>query len=84
MTVTQCEKVMDLIRERISQRTLRPGERLPSIRSLAATTGISKSTVVEAYDRLVASWRHRAAQRGRLLCQQPAGATEIGGSPRAR
>lgn len=55
MTMTQCEKVMTLIRERIAQRTLRPGERLPSIRSLAAATGISKSTVVEAYDRLAAS-----------------------------
>ena len=55
MASGQCEKVMTLIRERISARTLLPGEKLPSVRSLAATTGISKSTVVEAYDRLAAS-----------------------------
>jgi DNA-binding transcriptional MocR family regulator len=47
--------VITLIRERISARTLLPGEKLPSVRSLAATTGISKSTVVEAYDRLSAA-----------------------------
>lgn len=55
MASGQCEKVMTLIRERISARTLLPGEKLPSVRSLAATTGISKSTVVEAYERLAAS-----------------------------
>ena len=55
MASGQCEKVMTLIRERISARTLLPGEKLPSVRSLAATTGISKSTVVEAYYRLAAS-----------------------------
>ena len=47
-------KVMDAIRDRLAARALLPGERLPSIRSLAATMGISPSTVVEAYDRLVA------------------------------
>ncbi|MCD2172593.1 aminotransferase-like domain-containing protein [Rhizobium sp. C4] len=55
MASGQCEKVMTLIRERISARALLPGEKLPSVRSLAASTGISKSTVVEAYDRLTAS-----------------------------
>ncbi|HWU62477.1 MAG TPA: PLP-dependent aminotransferase family protein [Ensifer sp.] len=55
MASGQCEKVIILIRERISARALLPGEKLPSVRSLAATTGISKSTVVEAYDRLAAS-----------------------------
>ena len=54
MAAGQCEKVMTLIRERISSRALLPGEKLPSVRSLASTTGISKSTVVEAYDRLAA------------------------------
>jgi DNA-binding transcriptional MocR family regulator len=55
MSAVRCEKVMSLIRARIAARTLRPGERLPSVRSLAASTGISKSTVVEAYNRLVAA-----------------------------
>lgn len=54
MASGQCEKVMALIRERIAARSLLPGEKLPSVRGLAASTGISKSTVVEAYDRLAA------------------------------
>ncbi|WP_237151544.1 aminotransferase-like domain-containing protein [Oryzibacter oryziterrae] len=51
---TLVERVGDSIRDRISSRSLTPGARLPSIRALADRLGISKSTVVEAYDRLVA------------------------------
>lgn len=40
---------------RIERDALRPGSRLPSIRQLAAETGVSRFTVVEAYDRLVAN-----------------------------
>ena len=40
--------------EMIDSRVLAPGERLPSIRRLAETTGASKSTIVEAYGRLEA------------------------------
>jgi len=46
--------VMEAIRGRIASRALTRGDRLPSIRSLAATLAVSPSTVVEAYDRLVA------------------------------
>jgi DNA-binding transcriptional MocR family regulator len=42
------------VRQRIAARALGPGARLPSIRRLAETRGVSKSTVVDAYDRLVA------------------------------
>jgi DNA-binding transcriptional MocR family regulator len=52
--LTRVEEVMRAIRERIAGRALKPGARLPSIRSFAATLGVSKSTVVDAYDRLVA------------------------------
>ncbi len=48
------EKVMTIIRDRIAAMSLAPGARLPSIRRLAETMNVSKSTVVEAYDRLVA------------------------------
>ena len=48
------EQVMLLVRRRIAARTLAPGAKLPSIRALAAEMGVSKSTVVEAYDRLAA------------------------------
>ncbi|VVU50118.1 transcriptional regulator [Burkholderia anthina] len=42
---------MAVIRNRIEKA---PGAKLPSIRQLAETQGVSKTTVVEAYDRLVA------------------------------
>jgi DNA-binding transcriptional MocR family regulator len=45
---------MATVRHRIGGRILGAGERLPSIRRLAQTMRVSKSTVVEAYDRLAA------------------------------
>ncbi|WP_414441942.1 PLP-dependent aminotransferase family protein [Burkholderia sp. 22PA0106] len=45
---------MATLRARIASRALMPGARVPSIRSMAEALGISKSTVVDAYDRLVA------------------------------
>lgn len=51
---TLVEKVMTIIRDRINAMSLMPGARLPSIRRLSETMSVSKSTVVEAYDRLVA------------------------------
>src|SRR5947209_3264130 len=47
-------EVMEAIRRRVATRALVQGERLPSIRSFAATMSVSPSTVVEAYDRLAA------------------------------
>jgi len=44
--------VMGAIRQRIGARSLTPGAKLPSIRALATTMRVSKSTVVEAYERL--------------------------------
>ena len=51
---TRTAEVMDVIRGRMAARTLTAGEKLPSIRSFAATLRVSPSTVVEAYDRLAA------------------------------
>jgi DNA-binding transcriptional MocR family regulator len=51
--LTLVEAVMDDIRQRIASRALAPGARLPSIRRMAETRGVSKSTVVDAFDRLV-------------------------------
>ncbi|MDX7953043.1 PLP-dependent aminotransferase family protein [Lichenihabitans sp. Uapishka_5] len=43
---------MQAIADRIASRALPPGARLPSVRKLAETMAVSKSTVVEAYERL--------------------------------
>ncbi len=51
---TRVGAVMAAIRQRIAGRMLAPGARLPSLRTLAGTMAVSKSTVVEAYDRLAA------------------------------
>ena len=51
---TRISQVMQLIHDRVEQRTLRTGARIPSVRAMADATGFSKSTVVEAYDRLAA------------------------------
>ncbi len=48
------EQVMSSIGKLISSRQTGPGAKLPSIRDLAKRMQVSKSTVVEAYERLVA------------------------------
>jgi DNA-binding transcriptional MocR family regulator len=51
---TRVATVMSTIRQRIAGRSLTPGAKLPSVRRLASSLDVSTSTVVEAYDRLVA------------------------------
>ena len=51
---TRVEMVMAAIRQRIAGRVLTTGAKLPSIRGLALAMKVSASTVVEAYERLVA------------------------------
>jgi DNA-binding transcriptional MocR family regulator len=43
------------LQQRIETHALRPGTRLPSIRNCAVESRVSRSTVVEAYDRLIAA-----------------------------
>ena len=57
---TRTGAVAGAIRARLAARTLTPGEKLPSIRALAAVMRVSPSTVVEAYDRLAAEGLIRA------------------------
>lgn len=51
---TRIDAVMDEIRLKISSRTYLPSHRLPSVRQQARTLRVSVSTVVEAYERLMA------------------------------
>jgi DNA-binding transcriptional MocR family regulator len=48
------DQIVSGTRALIDDRVLRPGMRVPPIRSFAETHGVSRFTVVEAYDRLVA------------------------------
>ncbi len=57
---TLIDTVMEAIRQRIGMRSLTPAAKLPSIRAFATTMRVSKSTVVEAYERLVAEGVIRA------------------------
>jgi DNA-binding transcriptional MocR family regulator len=52
--LTRTGEVMAAVRSKVANHALQRGDRLPSIRSFAATMGVSPSTVVEAYDRLAA------------------------------
>lgn len=49
---TLVETVAQAVTGRIASRQLAPGAKLPSVRAFAEAMGVSKSTVVEAYDRL--------------------------------
>jgi DNA-binding transcriptional MocR family regulator len=51
---TLVAQLADDLARRIDDQGLRPGTRLPSIRRMAEQAGVSRFTVVEAYDRLVA------------------------------
>jgi DNA-binding transcriptional MocR family regulator len=58
-------QIVDGFRRLIAEGALRPGAKLPSIRSFAASHGVSVFTVVEAYDRLVAQgWLMSKAHAG--------------------
>ncbi|WP_258909124.1 aminotransferase-like domain-containing protein [Pseudomonas putida] len=51
---TRIHTVMAEIQSRIAARTYAPGARIPSVRAMAQTMKVSVSTVLEAYERLMA------------------------------
>src|SRR5438874_2050047 len=48
------DQIVTALRSRIDDRVLRNGMKLPPIRQMAETHQVSRFTIVEAYDRLVA------------------------------
>lgn len=52
---SRVETIVDEVTARIERGVIRPGERLPSIRTASETFAASKNTIVDAYERLVAS-----------------------------
>lgn len=78
---TRVAMVMATIRQRIAGRSLTVGAKLPSIRQLASTLTVSTSTVVDAYERLVAEGAiHSRAGSGFYVAGQtaPLSLSEIG------
>jgi DNA-binding transcriptional MocR family regulator len=71
-TSTRTGEVMNAIHRKIATRALSPGEKLPSIRSFAATMRVSPSTVVEAYDRLAAEGVIRSRRGSGFYVSGPA------------
>ena len=60
--------------QRIAQRQLQPGARLPSVRDCARAHGVSPSTVVAAYDRLQAQGLVEARASAASSCGRGRGA----------
>lgn len=84
---TKTERLVADVRARIASRALGPGDRMPSIRQLARSTGSSPSTVAEAYDRLVAEGLIRARRGSGFFVartQLPPMKVAAMGEPRAR
>src|SRR6201991_516232 len=52
--LTLVDQLVQWARRRVDERVFRPGMRMPSIRKLALDKGVSRFTVVKAYERLVA------------------------------
>lgn len=69
---SKATEVMRAIRAKVASRAFATGDRLPSIRSLAASMGVSPSTVVEAYDRLAAEGLVRARRGSGFYIAAPA------------
>jgi len=69
---TLAEQLAGRLADRIGQRLLAPGARLPSVRDCAARHGVSPATVVAAYDRLQAQGLVMARpQRGFFVREAP-------------
>ena len=74
-------QIVDGLRRLITEQTLRPGTKLPSIRAFAAAHAVSVFTVVEAYDRLVAQgWLVSRAHAG-FFVKRRADEAALAGEP---
>ena len=77
---TLTEQLAGQFAERIRQRLLAPGARLPSVRDCAQRHGVSPHTVVAAYDQLLAQGLVEARrQRGFFVREVGRGPTPAGG-----
>jgi len=68
---TRTDAVVDGLRKRIEAGAIKVGAKAPSIRQAAADFGVSKNTVIEAYDRLVAAGLLSARQGSGFVVTEP-------------
>ncbi|MBP5980557.1 MAG: PLP-dependent aminotransferase family protein [Halomonas sp.] len=69
--MSKSRHVADTILKAIEEGRLAPGARLASIREAARQHGVSKNTIVDAYDQLIALGRLRARQGAGFFVTQP-------------
>lgn len=79
------QQICHALRQQITEGTLKPGDRLPASRALAVDLGLARSTVVTAYDQLVAEGYIEAHQgAGMYVCDiSPFGTPSIQPPPPA-
>jgi DNA-binding transcriptional MocR family regulator len=69
--MSRVDDIVSRISHAIDQGLLKPGKRMPALRTAASEYGVSKNTLVEAYDRLVARGRLEARQGSGFYVQAP-------------
>lgn len=77
---TLTEQLAERFGRRIRDRLLAPGARLPSVRQCAAQHGLNPSTVVAAYDMLLAQGLIEARRSRGYFVREPTPATSVGSS----
>jgi DNA-binding transcriptional MocR family regulator len=70
--ITLTDQLSARFAERIRQRLMAPGSRLPSVRECARRHGVSPHTVVAAYDRLLAQGLVEARKQRGFFVREPA------------
>ena len=70
-------QIMDDLRQQIALGVLPPGDRLPSVRELAARLSINPNTIQRAYRQLeMEGWICTVAGKGCFACEKPGQARE--------
>ena len=77
------DQIVRSVESRIDDRLLRSGARMPSIRQFAETHRVSRFTVVEAYDRLVAKGYLESRRGSGFYVRERSPMAATGSTPRA-
>jgi DNA-binding transcriptional MocR family regulator len=72
---TLVDQLVQWAEHRIQAQVFRPGMRMPSVRQLAEDRGVSRFTVVEAYERLVARGQLQARRGAGFFVREPSSAS---------